>query len=254
MASEQTTQLPGWYPDPEDPDRLRRYDGTIWTGEVRPRPRFASGHGGGDGVGGDGPDSGGSGGDDEGGGEGGERAQERARPKYRQWKWLAAAAAAATVLILLGFTFVATPGAGPRVLSPGADTYIATVGADCTTTLRGLWPNFNDEPTDAQLALKTRQVADGLEALVGRMRSVPMADVDRSLLTAWLDEWSAYIADGRRFADAIEAGDLKTQRAIGSTSGRLQQRIDRFGRANGLFAAGCHLYHAPPNVQGGQQF
>ncbi|HVF32820.1 MAG TPA: DUF2510 domain-containing protein [Acidimicrobiales bacterium] len=35
-----STHPPAWYPDPDHPDRIRRWDGRSWTGDVRPLPAW----------------------------------------------------------------------------------------------------------------------------------------------------------------------------------------------------------------------
>ena len=35
-----STHPPAWYPDPAQPDRIRRWDGRAWTNDVRPLPTW----------------------------------------------------------------------------------------------------------------------------------------------------------------------------------------------------------------------
>lgn len=223
-------RVPGWHPDPDDPASLRHWNGKRWGDERRPRPSWAAA-----------PRSAGlvAGGP---GGAGGDRAPDGApgpgRGSRRRWYLLAGGA------LLLAFLVISVPawlGAGidipPRTVSDAAYTGRAeTLCAGALPELRAQRPESRDDNgTPAQFGARIDTAADRLETVAADLRKIPTATAaDGSEIDGWLDDWDAYIALGRRYADAIRAGDLTLTRSLSTESQTLAQRVFGFSKGNDM--------------------
>ncbi|MDQ3569423.1 MAG: hypothetical protein M3396_02145 [Actinomycetota bacterium] len=91
-----------------------------------------------------------------------------------------------------------------------------------------------DEGREEALAGTVERAADELERLAVEVRGLPVAAADQGEVARWLDDWDAYIATGRRFADALRRGDNKSYADISAQSTALSERIYGFSKANGI--------------------
>ena len=215
--------VPGWHPDPDDPAFLRHWDGRRWGRERRPRPSWAPLTPGvvptapGDPSGPGGPG--------------------RAARGGRRW-WLVAGAAvlAGLALIALSAWLSSGPDIPPRTVADTAFTGAAEAAcAQALPALRADRPEVREETgTPDEFARRIDGAAGGLEAVVRDLRALPAAPADAAEIERWLDDWDAYVAVGRRYADRIRAGDENAPDEVEKEGTRLSTRIFVFARANGM--------------------
>ena len=91
-----------------------------------------------------------------------------------------------------------------------------------------------DEGREGAVAGTVERAAAELERLAGEIRGLPVAAADQADVAGWLGNWDAYIANGRRFADALRRGDTKSYGDISAESSELSEMIYGFSKANGL--------------------
>jgi hypothetical protein len=212
-------RVPGWHPDPQDPASLRHWDGRRWGAERRPRPSWAP-------PAPEGPDLPEGGGDGGGGGRG-------------RW-WLVA-----SIALLLGLVVVSAPvwlGSGPDIPPRSVADAEFTTEAEriCARRLPALREDRpetrEDTGTEEAFARRIDAAADGLEKLVAELRAVPVAatDGDAGQVDGWLDDWDAYVAVGRRYAERTRAGDDDASNDARAEAAPLERRIFLFARSNDM--------------------
>ena len=91
-----------------------------------------------------------------------------------------------------------------------------------------------EEGRETALAGTVERSADELERLAAEVRRLPVAATDQPEVTAWLHDWDAYVAVGRRFADALRRRDNSSYGTLASESTELSERIYAFAKANGM--------------------
>lgn len=96
-----------------------------------------------------------------------------------------------------------------------------------------LEPVAPDAPDDVRADGIDDYVAE-LERLVATLDGLEVAAPDRDAVDRWLDSWSAYNASGRRFADALRAGDTDAAAAESRDSRALSQEVGGFALGNGM--------------------
>jgi hypothetical protein len=151
-------------------------------------------------------------------------------------------------VVAIGLRSLGGEADGPKVLT---DTrFIADASAACAEAFPALRPPSTDRDdivSPAESAAQSRKAADGLDALQARLRGLPVADRDAPFVTTWLDGWSMFADTGRRYASALDTGDVRRANKVATTGDDAQERADRFARANGL--SPCQLratFTAPP--------
>ena len=226
--TEPRTHPPGWYADPEEPDRLAYWDGGKWTGEHRPRPTWTGRKAGRGGKG------------------------RLPIPGHGRRQWLVIAAA---VLVVGGLAYAALPkhtNDGPRVLTDA--TFIAAANQRCAAVINDIRPPLSPDgkaPTNAEQADAADRAADGLSRLADDLHHLPVAAADEPHINAWLDDWAQYIAVGHRTAAAFRSAHPHDALAVGREGDAAQRRADRFSRANGL--SKCQFFIVP-NGSGSDPF
>ena len=215
-------RVPGWHPDPEDPSLLRHWDGKRWGRERRPRPSWAPlkpGEGAAPAV---------AAGEDDGPGH---------RSGRRRW-WLLAGAALAFGLFVVSLSawLDTTPDVPPRSVADTAFTTRAeALCAKEIPRLREDRPEVREDTgTPAQFAARIDRAADGLAGVTAALRAVPVADADAAEVDRWLDDWDAYVAVGRRYADRVRAGEQDAADDVETESSRISTAIFVFARSNGM--------------------
>ena len=196
---------PAWYPDPEHPDRIRRWNGRAWTDDVRPLPawvrtvRLAPG-----------PPA-------------------RVRhPSRRLWATSAACLlAGALVMLLLGRGTGTDPDRlGDRAFARAADVR-------CAETRRALPERTGRRSTASELrALEGRTAA--WERMVDDLRELPVAGADTALVDAWLRSWDRWTALQHDYVEAIEDGDEAEANRIVVAAQTPHALITRFALVNGM--------------------
>lgn len=217
-------RVPGWHPDPDDPASLRHWNGKRWGSERRPKPSWAAQ-----------PRSAGL--VVAGGGQG-EDPGPPAPVSRRRWYLLAGGA------LLLAFLVISVPawlGSGIEIPARTVHDAAYTGRADelCATALPKLFADRpearEDNGTPAQFAARIDKAADGLAALASDLRKLPVASAaDGTEIDRWLDDWDAYIAIGRQFADSIRAEDQDRSRQLSADSQKLAKRIFGFSKGNDM--------------------
>jgi len=206
-------EAPGWYPDP-DSGRMRRWDGSRWTGESRDLPPWAP-----TAVdGGPGPSG--------------------RRGPAKHWIVLAA---------VVGFVFLAVSyqawNSGvdlpPRTVTDEA--FITAANEQCRAELTPLkearpragTPEGRDPGPDAAVADRVDDADDRLSDLADDLRGLARQSPDEADVQTWLAEWDHYAEVGHDYADAVRDGDSR-QRQLASEGATSGQRADLFARGNGL--------------------
>ena len=140
------------------------------------------------------------------------------------------------VLFVAAIVSRSGPDLPPRTVED--QEFVRRANAACARSLPALRedrqqrdPNQREE---AVLEARVERTADELERLEADVRSIPIAPADQAEVGRWLDDWDAYIAVGRRFADALGRRDNKSYGRIAAESTRFSERIFAFAKANGM--------------------
>ncbi len=159
-------------------------------------------------------------------------------PPSRRWLlW----AAGGLFLVLFVLVFVNGPGDGPNLPPRTVEDqeFVRQADSACARSLPALRRDrarrrTGDEGREAALAGTVERAAAELERLAGEVRGIPVAAVDQGEVSGWLRDWDAYVATGRRFADALRRSDNKSYAGISAESTELSERIYAFSKANGM--------------------
>ncbi len=160
----------------------------------------------------------------------------RSRRRRKWWFFAALAVVAAISVGLIGEALrPASP--GPRVLTD--NQFVTLANQECARTLPGLRPPdggpMGSAVTPAMVADQIDQAAVGLDALATRLAALPVSDLDKPRVGAWLDGWHQYDAIGHQYADFLRThGATGPAPAVLKTGAVLARSIDNFARANGL--------------------
>ncbi|MDQ3573559.1 MAG: hypothetical protein M3378_06665 [Actinomycetota bacterium] len=170
-------------------------------------------------------------------GEGVHRRRRSPPPSGRWWLLAAGGLFVALFVIVVSRGLGGGPTLPPRTVED--QEFTRQANAACAGSLPELRRDrarrrTGDEGREEALAGTVQRAADDLERLAGEVRGLPVAAADQGEVARWLDDWDAYIATGRRFADALRAGDNKSYADISAQSTALSERIYAFSKANGL--------------------
>ncbi len=162
------------------------------------------------------------------------------RRRSQPWSWRRwVTVAAIGFVVVLGLTFAAGrrgPDLPPRTVEDAE--FVRQANAACQRILRPLREERDrrqrGESDEAALRRRVERAANEIERLSGEVRALPVAAGDQPDVVRWLDDWDAYVAVGRRFADAIGQEDNKSYGQIAAESNELSQRIFVFAQANGM--------------------
>ena len=203
---------PGWYPD--DTGRMRRWDGSRWTGEVRELPPWMAGGGPGNGEG------------------------PRRRRLAPHWLVLGAV----TALLFVGVSvkaWTSAPNLPDRTVYD--NDFIASANAKCRASLTPLkeerpqpgTPEGRDPGPHEKVAARVDETADQLVLIAEDLRRIPVDPGEEGAVQGWLDEWDNYAAIGHQYADAVR-DDSKEQERLIRRGAESSQRADAFAQANKL--------------------
>jgi hypothetical protein len=201
-------EAPGWYPDPNHEGRMRRWDGSRWTGESRSLPPWANRPAGG----------------------------RRRIPPH----WLVFGAVALFMLLLTSYkALTARPNLPKRTVFDTA--FIAQANATCKTQLTPLKTarpkpgskEGKDPGTEEQVASQVDGVAASLHSLAQDLRAIPVASASQAAVSGWLSDWDSYTAIGHNYADAVRRQTSSQQKLV-DDGARVGQRADLFAEANKL--------------------
>lgn len=198
-----------WYPDPRDPQRLRRWNGRRWTDETRPFPdwlrelRPAQG-----------PAKRGA-------------PLPRAVVARRLWSASSMALLAAVVILL---SLVSSWRSSSVVADRVADRdFIAAAAAICAEAERNVFAPYRDaavrQPDD---------LARSVEGVVDNLRAVDVAPADREAVDGWMAAWDDWTSAGFAYASALARADADAAEKISADSAVARSVINRFAYANGL--------------------
>ena len=197
---------PAWYPDPHDPARLRRWDGSSWTNDVRPFPdwvrslRLAPG-----------PPA----------------RRPRGRPVIARRLWAASTITLTTALVLLlSLT-------SPYRRTVDADRvrdleFIAAASEVCTRAKEEVLRPYDPDVDDPE------ELATGVELFVDELRDIDVDPGDQPRVERWLAAWDEWTEAGHRFAVAQRLGDVDRAKAISQESAAARAEVNRFASANAL--------------------
>lgn len=200
-----TPHPPAWYPDPEHPERIRRWDGRAWTGDVRPRPawlrtvRLSPGP--------------------------------PARvPRAGRRLWATSAvllAAGALAMVLLGRGAAADP---DRIGDRG---FATAAGGRCAETAQVLPERPRPGSTAADLrSIEARTVA--WEQMIDDLRDHPVAGADAAKVDRWLGAWDRWTALRHDYVRAVSDGDEDEAGRLLEQAQTPHAALTRFALVNGM--------------------
>ncbi len=168
----------------------------------------------------------------------GTRGPGRPAPPSRRWVLVAAGA---LFVVLFGVVFARGLGSGPKLPPRTVEDqeFVRQANAACARSLPDLRQDrarrrTGDERKEAALAGTVDRTSDELERLTGEVRGLPVSADDQAEVSRWLDDWDAYVATGRSFADSLRRKDNKSYAGISAQSTELSERIFGFSKANGI--------------------
>lgn len=137
--------------------------------------------------------------------------------------------------VVIGWRVTRPAPSGPKVLTDQA--FITQANQRCAAAIPGLRPQDtrrDDISSPAQIAEQTTRAAEGLAILAQELRSLPVAAEQKTFVDGWLDGWGTFIDSGRRYARAVESGDVDAANEVARSGDPAQRRADAFARGNGI--------------------
>ena len=210
---------PAWYRDPRDPARVRRWDGSAWTDEVRPVPdwlrtlRLSAGPSGG-------PVS-------------------RRRPSRltspsgssrRLW-W------ASGGLLLAGALVMAFLGLGET--TDDADrlrdrAFARAADGRCAETGSLLGPDAGRVLSGPAEVARIERITSAWEVTAVDLRSLPVVREDAARVDRWLSTWERWVGLGHEYAEALRTGADDDARSILAEADAPMAELRRFAVVNGM--------------------
>lgn len=202
---QRSTHPPAWYPDPEDPARIRRWNGKAWTDDVRPLPdwlrtlRLAPG-------------------------------PEAKVRRTGQRLWMTSAA-----LLLIGtLLMIVLSGADDSAERIDDRNFLTLANTRCAQTETAV-VSPNRQPREGLAeARRIEALATGWEAMVVDLRALPLDPVDAPKVDRWLRAWNGWTSLGREYADALRADDQVEADAVLRRSQVQNATMTRFALVNGM--------------------
>gem|GEM_PF-3206949 len=204
-------RAPGWYPDPDDPARMRRWDGAHWTPDHRPLPSWYS------------------------------SSHPQGSVLRRNRHWVILATVMAFVVLALGFRSIQPKvKLPPRTVTDAA--FIASANRSCQARLV---PLHNERPRlgtaaaknpgdETTVAGQVDHIVSELLALQGELKGLPLDAAQQATVSQWMADWDTYIDYGRQYAGFLRAHDIRSYSSVAQASTTSGQRANLFAQANGL--------------------
>lgn len=207
MNTESGTQAPGWYPDPDRADSLRYWDGSTWTDQRRDRPEWLAES---------------------------TAAGAEGRPPRSMRRPLAIVIAIGVALT--AFVWFTIPKRPDRSIDDRA--FLAAAESACRRVVPDLRAERRSQKPlkDDQVADRIDEVAAKLDDMVAELRALPVAVADQAEVAGWLSAWNEYLEVGRRYADAIRAGDAEKAEKVRQQGDDEAEVIGRFASGNRIDA------------------
>ena len=211
---------PAWYRDPRDPARVRRWDGSAWTGDVRPVPdwlrtlQLSPGP----------PSS----------------APLRTRPPSRvppptgssRGLWWTSA-----LLLLAGALVMAFLGLAETTEDPDRlrdRSFARAADARCAQTGSSLGPDAGRVLTGADEVARIERITSAWEVTAIDLRALPVLREDAPHVDRWLSTWDRWVTLGYDYAEALRTGDDDEARGILAEAAAPKAELRRFAVVNGM--------------------
>jgi len=152
--------------------------------------------------------------------------------------------------VVIGYQVTRPTPTGPKVLTD--QSYVDGANQACSAAFPALRPQDTSRDstiTPEQIADRSVHAADGLATLAQQLRDLPVAADQRPFIEGWLDGWGTFVDAGRRYAQAIRTGNVKTANEVARSGDPAQSRADAFARGNGI--SSCLLQAAFQKPKGG---
>ncbi|MDP9441803.1 MAG: DUF2510 domain-containing protein [Actinomycetota bacterium] len=199
------THPPAWYPDPKDPDRVRRWDGRAWTGDVRPLPEWlrtlqlSAGPAG-------------------------------KSPHSSRLLWAVSAGLLGVGALLM------------VILSSGGDdesrihdkAFVREANRRCARAEQEVVRPNGGRRKGAADAVRVETLAGGWEQMVSDLRRLEVAPRDQAKVDQWFRAWDRLTELGRQYATAIAAEDSTAAQRVLERTVEPKQDISRFAYVNGV--------------------
>lgn len=151
----------------------------------------------------------------------------------RRWRF-------AALLLVVGAVFgwlVYSRSSSPRPARTIHDAaFAASANRLCAATLPRLRasaePVRSEDDREAETAAAIDKASAGIDALVVQLRGLDVRPADAAKVDAWLADWNAYTAAGRRYAAAIRRGDPLKYGLVDDESVAPLRAVSSFARAN----------------------
>jgi len=92
---------------------------------------------------------------------------------------------------------------------------------------------LGDQPTEQQSGAFLETIASTFDAMVVKLKTIPVAPADQAAVSRWLAQWDAYDSFGHEYAAAVTKGgerDLVSQNS--ASQGTLRRQRNAFAAAN----------------------
>jgi len=155
----------------------------------------------------------------------------------RRWRFASVLLIVGIVLGAIAYNRGNSPRPAPTINDQG---FVAAANRLCLKTLPGLRatriPVKSEDDREAETAAAIDSASSGVDALVVRLRSLEVTSAAAAEVDAWLEQWGAYTAAGRRYAAAIRRGDPREYGRVDDESVAPLNAISRFSRGNRIDA------------------
>jgi hypothetical protein len=92
---------------------------------------------------------------------------------------------------------------------------------------------LGDQPTEQQSGDFLETIASTFDAMVAKLKTIPVAPADQAAVSRWLAQWDEYDAFGHQYAAAVSKGDERNLVSENAASqGTLRRQRNAFAAAN----------------------
>jgi hypothetical protein len=112
-------------------------------------------------------------------------------------------------------------------------TFVRQANSVCRGTVPALRaPDRKNTSTTIVVGERVDAVANGLAAVLVKLKTIPVRETDAGRVKAWLDDWGRFIDVGHQYAAAVRAQQPDRYTKIDDEAVRLAKRMGRFARGN----------------------